>query len=173
MELAKEFTKGELNNNIMMRHDLVAGFVVKNKYKRIAEVGVKVGENAYAIIRRCADTGYRLEKFYLVDPDVPSCAIPFDDNPEVERIVKISTEASKDVPDNSLDLVYIDANHEYEFVMDDIKYWLPKIKKGGIICGHDYDIDSRDGVRKAVEDSFDRYNLQSEVGTYNWWKYVE
>jgi hypothetical protein len=40
--------------------------------------------------------------------------------------------------DNSLDFVYIDANHTYEGVKEDIKYWYPKVKPGGLLLGHDY-----------------------------------
>lgn len=40
--------------------------------------------------------------------------------------------------DNSLDLVYIDGNHAYDWVKEDIELWWPKIKKGGTIAGHDY-----------------------------------
>jgi hypothetical protein len=40
--------------------------------------------------------------------------------------------------DNSLDFVYIDGNHEYSFVKEDIELWYPKVKDGGIISGHDY-----------------------------------
>lgn len=40
--------------------------------------------------------------------------------------------------DNSLDFVYIDANHAYEFVKQDIELWFPKVKKGGLVMGHDY-----------------------------------
>jgi cephalosporin hydroxylase len=38
----------------------------------------------------------------------------------------------------SLDFVYIDANHAYDFVVQDIKLWYPKVKSGGYLCGHDY-----------------------------------
>jgi hypothetical protein len=38
----------------------------------------------------------------------------------------------------SLDFVYIDANHAYDFVKEDIELWYPKVKKGGYVCGHDY-----------------------------------
>ena len=41
-------------------------------------------------------------------------------------------------PDEYFDFVYIDANHKYEYVKKDIEYWYPKIKKGGMISGHDY-----------------------------------
>lgn len=40
--------------------------------------------------------------------------------------------------DNSLDFVYIDANHAYDFVVQDIELWYPKVKSGGYLCGHDY-----------------------------------
>ena len=40
--------------------------------------------------------------------------------------------------DNSLDFVYIDANHAYEYVKEDIELWYPKVKSGGYVMGHDY-----------------------------------
>lgn len=49
-----------------------------------------------------------------------------------------SIEYSKLVPDESLDFVYIDADHRYETSKADIKAWFPKVRKGGIISGHDY-----------------------------------
>lgn len=58
------------------------------------------------------------------------------------------------------DLVYLDAGHSYEEVKADIEAWLPLLRDGGILCGHDFDnVDSEDsimfpGVRKAVEEAF-------------------
>ncbi len=49
-----------------------------------------------------------------------------------------SVEAAATVPDGSLDFVYIDANHSFQYVVADIAAWLPKVRKGGIISGHDY-----------------------------------
>ncbi len=46
--------------------------------------------------------------------------------------------ASELFEDESLDFVYIDANHTYQGVKDDIKLWFPKVKKGGLLLGHDY-----------------------------------
>jgi predicted O-methyltransferase YrrM len=57
---------------------------------------------------------------------------------KVELIRKYSSDASKDFKDNSLDMVYIDANHEFRHVVNDIADWYPKVKKGGILSGHDY-----------------------------------
>jgi len=58
--------------------------------------------------------------------------------PNYEIIKEYSIDAVKRFKDESLDFVYIDANHEYLFVLDDISMWSKKIRKGGIISGHDY-----------------------------------
>jgi predicted O-methyltransferase YrrM len=42
------------------------------------------------------------------------------------------------IEDKSLDFVYIDANHTYQAVKEDIRLWYPKVKSGGLIMGHDY-----------------------------------
>lgn len=49
-----------------------------------------------------------------------------------------SKAASELFNDNSLDFVYIDANHTYKSVKDDIEFWYPKVKSGGLVLGHDY-----------------------------------
>lgn len=48
------------------------------------------------------------------------------------------SEASKLFADESLDFVYIDANHTYEAVKEDLNNWYRKVKSGGLIMGHDY-----------------------------------
>lgn len=54
--------------------------------------------------------------------------------------------------DNSLDFVYIDANHSYPYVFGDINMWRKKIKKGGAIGGHDYSFKFV-GTIQAVEET--------------------
>lgn len=48
-----------------------------------------------------------------------------------------STDAALLYPDQSLNCVFLDAAHDYDNVCKDIKSWLPKIKAGGILAGHD------------------------------------
>ena len=69
-----------------------------------------------------------------------------------------SIEASKLYDDNSLDFVFIDASHEYEDVKKDILAWLPKVKIGGILAGHDYD--TFEGVNRAVDEIFNINDLE-------------
>jgi hypothetical protein len=56
----------------------------------------------------------------------------------VTIIKKFSKDAAKDIPDESLDFVYIDGNHEYHSVKEDIEFWAPKVKRYGIVAGDDY-----------------------------------
>lgn len=53
--------------------------------------------------------------------------------------------------DKSLDFVFIDAGHSYKEVKEDIEAWLPKVKYGGWLAGHDYNSVSFPGVKKAVD----------------------
>ena len=55
-----------------------------------------------------------------------------------EIIKKFSMDAVKDFEDESLDFVYIDANHQFEYVVQDIGFWARKVRRGGIVSGHDY-----------------------------------
>jgi hypothetical protein len=58
--------------------------------------------------------------------------------PNCTLIRKTSLEALQDFPGRSLDFVYIDANHDFGYIAMDLMKWSQKVKKGGIIAGHDY-----------------------------------
>lgn len=53
-------------------------------------------------------------------------------------IRKFSVEAVTEFEDRSLDFVYIDGNHSLLHVIQDLWHWTPKVRKGGIVAGHDY-----------------------------------
>lgn len=66
-----------------------------------------------------------------------------------------SKDASKLFEDKSLDYVFIDGEHSYEAVKEDIMCWLPKAKEGGWIGGHDYaNVGRFAGVSRAVDEAF-------------------
>ncbi len=70
-----------------------------------------------------------------------------------------SETVAKTVPDKSLDFVFIDGDHSYEGVSKDIQLWLPKIKPGGFLSGHDYFHPKLPGVKKAVDEVFKSVKL--------------
>lgn len=63
-----------------------------------------------------------------------------------------SEEALDAFKDQSVDLVYVDALHTYRGARDDIARYLPKIRPGGWLCGHDYQ-QRFAGVIKAVDEA--------------------
>jgi len=139
-----------------------------------AEIGTQYGKNAHSILSQLP-----IKKIYLIDPYrvYPKYTEWVEDeywmnkdmneifegaqnrlsdfNNKIVFIKKMSSEAINDVPDN-LDFVYIDGNHDYEFVKQDINLWFPKVKKGGVIGGHDM---HHQGVARAfVELVYDKEN---------------
>lgn len=70
----------------------------------------------------------------------------------INPVRSLSTNAADFYIDKSLDFVFIDANHIYQYIKTDIQKWLPKVKSGGFIGGHDYNPSW--GVIQAVAESF-------------------
>jgi hypothetical protein len=76
-------------------------------------------------------------------------------------------EAVKEFKDGSVDMVFIDAGHNYEQIKPDIIAWLPKARK--LICGHDYS-SSFPGVLRAVNEVFGE---PDGVAGSIWWKEIK
>jgi len=74
-----------------------------------------------------------------------------------------STEAASLYEDNSLDFVFIDACHTYDCVTADIKAWLPKIKEGGILAGHDVNYHP---VTSAIRENLKNYERDGSCWVY-------
>jgi predicted O-methyltransferase YrrM len=85
--------------------------------------------------------------------------------PRCQLVKKFSIEAAKDFVDGSLDFVYIDANHGYGHVKEDLKAWTPKVREGGVVCGDDYYMmrSGNIGVIRAVNEFVEEhgYDLQT------------
>ena len=97
----------------------------------------------------------------------------YNTRPVKDYIIKVkgySDKVAEKYEDGSFDFVFIDADHEQEQVRKDILAWLPKVRKGGIISGHDY-VASQQGVIKAVN-SIWRKDRKLYKG-YVWYKVIE
>ncbi len=83
----------------------------------------------------------------------------------IELIEKSSVEAADLFADKSLEFVFIDADHVYESVRADILAWMPKVKSGGILAGHDIGQEANRphvGVYQAVNELLDEYEVSED-----------
>lgn len=85
-----------------------------------------------------------------------------------EYIIGDSADSASKFEDNSVDFVFLDADHVYENIKKDILAWLPKIKRGGVIAGHDY-VDLHPGVIQAVNEIFGEDKIdKTYVEEWSW-----
>ena len=147
------------------------------------EVGVESGNNASQILEIL-----NMKELHLIDiwdayeqdgwawnfsPLYEQVVERFKDHSNVSITKVDSVVASLTFIDNSLDFVYIDANHQLEYVKEDIAVWYPKVKPGGYLCGHDY-IPMFTGVINAVQDFVTQSGLvlhtkQENERSVDWW----
>jgi predicted O-methyltransferase YrrM len=142
-------------------------FLTSKKIENLIEVGSFQGESTTLFAHYLPES-----KIYSVDPflsnyddsDLASNSkmddveCNFDRRISLfENIIKMklaSENASQKFDEKSVDVVYIDANHIHEEVVNDITFWLPKIKTGGYISGHDFY-----QVKDAVENTLGGYDM--------------
>ena len=86
--------------------------------------------------------------------------------PRAKLIRDFTNKAHVHFKDNSLDFVFIDASHIYKYVAEDIDLWEPKVKKGGLVSGHDLDFPD---VKKAVAER----NIMFNKGPDNVWWWIK
>jgi predicted O-methyltransferase YrrM len=142
-------TEATLNES---REFAISRILNLNRAKLGVEIGVFKGKFSKAILDRWPGT------LYMVDPWRPLGDEYFDasnhkmhvtaysDTMEIIKgyedrafmIRALSEQAVNLFADNSLDYVYIDGNHAYSWVKEDLELWWPKLKSGGIMAGHDY-----------------------------------
>lgn len=123
---------------------LEVGVQFGRSFSVMLQVGKQKRFNVTAVDNFCEENGEDI--FNAFTDNVAKC------NYEYVLIKKDSREAHTDLQDNYFDLIHIDADHTYEGVKADILNYLPKLKKGGFICFHDYARDSLPGVYLAVNE---------------------
>lgn len=145
-------------------------------YSKGAEIGVFTGKNAQTMFREIPGLD-----LIMVDPwadysfgskvyGEETCERAFiDAHRNVEGyhatfMRMLSEDAAHKIPDNSLDFVYIDGDHSYDMCMLDIIVWTRKVRKDGIISGHDYYLNRRN--RKEVKLAVDDYTKSHGISTW-------
>jgi len=154
------------------RWEIIHIMCIQFNYKIGVEIGVNNGENLFSLL----DKGNKKLKMYGVDPyKVQEENTLYEKNidekyddvdlaglkrqvlkeslkyPNLEILVDTSDNASKQFDKESIDFVFIDGDHSYESVKNDIKCWEPKVKEEGLIMGHDYNWGD---VARAVGENF-------------------
>lgn len=156
-----------------------------NRPLTIVEIGTFEGKHAESILKEL-----KTERFFVVDPyddysdyaeSEPRTVTRLkkaqekakerlkDYSDKITWIKKNSDKAVSDIPDD-LDFVYIDGNHEYEYVLKDMENYYNKLKTNGILAGHDitHERFNKD-VFKALKEFSNKYNVDPYVSRTDWW----
>ena len=160
-ELAKYFAEQGFSNGAEI--GVLAGYYSKMLLDNIPGLtlyGIDPWSNVYGSTKYGRRYGHR--KMYLAHRHAQTLLAEYVKSKKFIIIQKSSLDALQDIEDNSLDFVFIDANHEHDPVLADIRGWAPKVRAGGIVSGHDYYVFSYTGSRGVV-DAVDEYVRTHEV----------
>lgn len=132
---------------------LLAELCKRLGFKTGAEIGVRTGAFSECFCKAGLE-------MWCVDPwaPCPNYSLERQERGYAEAVKRLekygvhfvresSLDAVGDVPDG-IDFLHIDGRHEFDFVMQDIILWAPKVRAGGIVACHDYHLT---GVKRAVE----------------------
>ena len=151
------------------RKTFLEKLIKENGFKKGAELGVQTGVTYFHLIDNCPDLeliGVDTWMQAANQKDYDRCweyvSATAKDNPRCTIMRMTTDKASTLIENNSLDFIFIDADHSYKAVKRDIINWLPKIRDGGMITGHDIGTDS---VKKAVTEMLG----EVEVGLNEVW----
>lgn len=153
-----------LDLNLDSREDLVK-VIDELELKIGCEIGVRAGNFSRFLLKNS-----KLSVLYSIDPWEEGYPEYFIDETKAVQALKPFGERSKIVKassqdvvdqfeDEFFDFIYVDGGHDYESVHRDLTLYYPKLKRGGIISGHDYIDKYGDGVIKAVDEFTSLHNL--------------
>jgi len=171
------YFKNKVSYNKKFKRNHLISQLKKNSI--IAEIGVWKGDFSQKIVENCKPNKFILVDSWIFDKTIRGCAPQVEDKEPLNQIyfdqaynetklkfkyhsnVSIyksnSKEASKKFEDNFFDYIYIDAEHSYSAVRQDLEYWFPKLKKNGYIFGDDYHWREEDyslSVERAYQEFF-------------------
>lgn len=170
------------------RYDWLISLIQNNGYTIGAEIGCAKGMTTYRLLKHCPDLllyavdlwEYSIDvlsdysKQIYQDWNFEDIRNTFDQQtaPYQDRLIilqGVSWKMADHMENGSLDFVFIDADHAYQSVKNDIYAWLPKLKSGGVLCGHDYNLD---GVRQAIDEMIPEKWKDSQAD-HVWYCYKE
>jgi predicted O-methyltransferase YrrM len=125
-----------------------------NNFQTMIEVGIDTGKTTFHLL----DTIPNLT-IYAVDTDISKFYTDSVKEKYGDRLKPIqgySFQVVEQFADNFADIIFIDADHSYESVKKDILKYTPKLKKGGLLTGHDIDYP---GVNKAVNELIKEFDV--------------
>jgi len=175
-----------------MRYNVLYDFITDNSFKNYVEIGLGKGQTIGFLLKFITDPEF---KAWGVDPfecykelqTNNAASLKFrktmhrnqglvdqavNQNPRFTLIKKMSDEAAKSFEPESIDLVFIDGNHSYKYVLSDIEHWEPIVRKGGIVAGHDYVDNPRNkyyGVKLAADKYAKEHGFKLEVADNEVW----
>lgn len=157
------------------RSEYLLELIYERKYKKGCEIGLWYGKTFFLLLEKIPD-------LTLFGVDIwTTCEASHSTDQVVNRrtvyekasrfpgarIMEISSKrAAQAFSPESLDFVFIDADHTEQGVQEDIAAWWGKVRRGGIVCGDDYDFPS---VRKTVDALIGDVHIE---GGFFWWKEV-
>lgn len=161
----------------LTRRDLALGFADLG-FTRGAEIGIERGlfsqvlcESIPGLVLVAVDAwesrqGYREhvapELWKRIETDARERLRPY-----CVLVVKgKSTDVARGIPDGSLDFVFVDAEHNEKAVRSDLAAWVPKVRKGGIVSGHDFNLPE---VEKVVRETAESRVLLTQEKSPSWW----
>lgn len=152
------------------------------------EIGVADGAHAIEMLNFKQKFGSEIKKLYLVDPwDYRSdCLFPnhqYSHKKNYERVLKLkkkypqieiikdkSINASKKFKNNYFDFIYIDGNHNFKNVYQDLKSWYPKLKKNGLMAGDDFAPYFPDVIKAVTKFAFEKKIFLFEYRNQFWFQ---
>lgn len=169
---------------------------ILNQHK-LHGIGVEIGVKKGLFSKTLLDN-WDCKQLFLIDPwceqdktvydetmhdhsqDLEDCkALLKDYTSKYEIIREYSHHAHRHFDDESIDFIYIDGNHSYDAVLNDLELWYPKLVKNGIMSGDDYTIrpidnvfDCTFGVKKAVDEFALRHKRNVSTDLIGEWYYT-
>ncbi|GAF72188.1 unnamed protein product [marine sediment metagenome] len=141
---------------------------------KIAEIGVWRSKTMQRVLKACSDV---ITEYWAIDQWLPipmprgtrrerhipaqewekqhlrACYLMAQWFPQIRVVRADASDVAGIFPDGYFDLVFLDADHHYDDVLRNIQEWLPKVRKDGVLSGHDYG-ERFEGVKRAVDEYF-------------------